>query len=237
MVRKGPTRRKRGDIWAQLGVSACVLLLPPFVMAAGVMYLGSSPSQGTSQSAAQQAVAPDASVTKPVSMADRSDMRPDAGTSFALASARQQAAVTEQRPAAAQSPVAVARPPAASAPPAPGAQRQVAAQAAAAQAATAQAAAAKDPARYSGLAPVTLVNAAKANTQSTVAEIEAPPPAAAAQDTKAPDTAAAVPEQTPAATRIRASRRWGRHEPRAAYRARQTRSFSDIFLRPTTRTR
>ena len=139
MVRKGPTRRKRGDIWAQLGVSACVLLLPPFVMAAGVMYLGSSPSQDTSQSAAQQAVAPDASVTKPVSMADRSDMRPDAGTSFALASAGQQAAVTEQRPVAAQSPVAVAKPPAATAPPAPGAQRQVAAQAPAAQAPAAQA--------------------------------------------------------------------------------------------------
>ena len=223
MVRNGPTRRKRGDIWAQLGVSACVLLLPPFVMAAGVMYLGSSPSQGTSQSAVQQAVAPDASVTKPVSMADRSDMRPDAGTSFALASAGQQPAVTEQRPVAAQSPVAVARPPAATAPPVASAQRQAAA----------QAASAKDPARYSGLAPVTLVNVEKANAQSTVAEIEAPPSAA-----KAADTAAAVPEQTPAATRMRASRRWGRHEPRAAYRVRQqpTRSLSDIFLRRTTRT-
>jgi hypothetical protein len=218
MVRNGLTRRKRGDVWAQLGVSACVLLLPPFVMAAGVMYLGSSPSQDTPQSAVQQAATPDALVTKSVSVAERSDMRPDAGTNFALASADQQPAVAEQRPPAAQSPAAAARPPAASA------QRQAAA----------QAAAAKDPARYSGLAPVTLVNAERANAQSTVAEIEAPPSAA-----KAADTPATVPEQSPAATRIHASRRWGRHEPRAVYRGRQqpTRSFSDIFLRPTTRTR
>ena len=48
MVRKRPTRRKRrpGDIWAQLSVSACVLLLPPLVMAAGVMVFGSSSPPG-----------------------------------------------------------------------------------------------------------------------------------------------------------------------------------------------
>jgi hypothetical protein len=224
MVRNGPTRRKRGDIWAQLGVSACVLLLPPFVMAAGVMYLGSSPSQDAPQSAAQQAATPDASVTKSISMAERSDMRPDAGTSFALASADQHPAIAEQRPDAAQPPVAAARPPAASTQSAASAQRQ----------ATAQAAAAKDPARYSGLAPVTLVNVEKANEQSAAADVEASPSTA-----KAADTPAAVPEHSPAATRIHASRRLGRHEPRAAYRVKQqpTRSLSDIFLRPTTRTR
>lgn len=222
MVRNGLTRRKRGDIWAQLGVSACVLLLPPFVMAAGVMYLGSSPSQDTPQSAVQQAATPDALVTKSVSVAERSDMRPDTGTNFALASADQHPAITEQRPVAAQSPAAARS--AASTQPAASAQRQ----------AGAQAAAAKDPARYSGLAPVTLVSTEKANVQSAAAEVEPTPSTA-----KAADAPAAVPEQSPAATRIHASRRWSRHEPRAVYRGRQqpTRSFSDIFLRPTTRTR
>ena len=38
------TRRKRnsGSICAQLLLSACVLLVPPFLMVAGVMHLGSS---------------------------------------------------------------------------------------------------------------------------------------------------------------------------------------------------
>jgi hypothetical protein len=226
MVRNGPTKRRRGDIWAQLGVSACVLLLPPFVMAAGVMYLGSSPSQDAPQSAVQQAATSD--VTKSVSVAERSDMRPDAGASFALASADQRPIVTEERPAPAQPPV-TARPtagtqPTAGAQPAASAQRQAAA----------QAAAAKDPSRYSGLAPVTLVNVEKANEQSAAADVEASPSTA-----KAADAPAAVPERSPAATRIHASRQLGRHEPRAAYRVKQqpTRSLSDIFLRPTTRTR
>jgi hypothetical protein len=227
MVRNGPTKRKRGDIWGQLAVSACVLLLPPIVMAAGVVYLGAPPLQGTPQGAAQQAAAPDISVTKSVSVAERSDMRPDTGTSFALASAEQHPAVAEQSPAAAQSPVVAGSPVAArpaAAPPAAAGQRQ----------AGAQAAATKDPARFSGLAPVTLVNVEKANVQSAAAESEVPPSTA-----KTADTPAAVPEQSPAATRIHASRRWGRHEPRAAYRVKQqpTRSLSDIFLRPTTRTR
>jgi hypothetical protein len=246
MVRNGPTKRKRGDIRVQLAVSACVLLLPPFVMAAGVMYLGASPSQGIPQSATQQAVAPDTSVTKSVSVAERSDMRPDTAMSFALASADQHPVIAEQRPAAAQSPVA-ARPTAAAQPtastqspaskqspastqPTAGAQPSASAQ----RQAAAQAVAAKDPSRYSGLAPVTLVNVEKANEQSAAADLEASPSTA-----KTADTPAAVPEQSPAATRIHASRRWGRHEPRAAYRVRQqpTRSLSDIFLRPTTRTR
>jgi hypothetical protein len=222
MVRNGPTKRKRGDIWAQLGVSACVLLLPPLVMAAGVMFYDSSPPQSAGlQSAAQRAEAPASSVAKTDSMTERSDMRPDAGT-FALASAEKHPVITEKRPVAAQPPVAA--PPAATAQPAAPAPRQ----------AGGQPEGTKDPARYNGPAPVTLVRAEKAGEQSAMAAIEASPSAA-----KAADAPAAVPETSPAATRMRASHARGRHEPRAVYRVKQQRtpSLSDIFLRPTARPR
>jgi hypothetical protein len=215
MVRNGPTKRKRGDIWAQLGVSACVLLLPPLVVAAGVMFYDSSPPQSAGpQSAAPRAEAPASSVAKTDSMAERSDMRSDAGT-FALASAEKHPVITEKRP--------VAAPPAATAQSAAPVQRQ----------AGGQPEGAKDPARYNGPAP-TLVRAEKTGEQSAMAAIEAPPSAA-----KAADAPAAVPETSPAATRMRASRARGRHEPRAVYRVKQqrTRSLSDIFLRPTARPR
>jgi hypothetical protein len=98
MVRNGPTKRKRGDIWAQLSVSACVLLLPPLVMAAGVMVLGSSSPQGQ-QGAVQEAAAlqAPAAASTSVSVAGRSDMRPDSTTSFALASAETHPVITEKR--------------------------------------------------------------------------------------------------------------------------------------------
>jgi hypothetical protein len=205
LVRNGPTkrRRKRGDIWAQLSVSACVLLLPPLVMAAGVMVFGPSPPQGQ-QAAAQAAVAPQVvAANGSASAAERS---------FDLASVDARPAISEKRP------VVEAR--SASERPAVAAQR----------APTGQAAAVKDPARYSGAAPVTLVRAGKGSEPSAVAEVAAPPPSAAAADAPA-----AVPEDTPAATRIHSSRghsRMWRQEPRAAYRGRyRSRSLSDIFLR------
>ena len=208
LVRNGPTkrRRKRGDIWAQLSVSACVLLLPPIVMAAGVMVFGSSPPQGQ-QAAAQGAATPQvAAATGSASAAERS---------FDLASVDTRPVISEKRPVVEASPASD--------------QPTVAAQ----RAPTGQAAAAKDPTRYLGAAPVTLVHAGKGSEPSAVAEVAAPPSTAAAADAPA-----AVPEDTSAATRIHSSRGHGRRqEPRAAYRGRyRSRSLSDIF-RSTTRPR
>jgi hypothetical protein len=217
MVRKGPTKRKRGDIWAQLSVSACVLLLPPLVMAAGVMVLGSSPPQGQ-QGAVQEAAAPQAATAAtPISVAGQSNMRPEGTTSFALASAETHPVISEKRPLAEPRPASE--------------QHAATAQ----RAPTGQPAAAKDPTRYSGAAPVTLVHAGKASEQSAI--VEAPPPAASAAETPI-----AVPEESPAATRINGSRgrsRFGRHEPRPVYRVRyqRTRSLGDMFLRPNSRSR
>jgi hypothetical protein len=220
MVRKGRAKRKRGDVWAQLSVSACVLLLPPLVMAAGVMVFGSPLSQGQ-QGAVQEAAAPQAAAAAnaPVSVGRRSDMRPDGTTSFALASAETHLVITERRPAV--------EPPPVSAQPAAAAQR----------APTGQPAATKDPARYVAAVPVTLVHVGKASEQSATAEIEAPPATAAAAD-----ASAAIPEASPAATRmhgfhVRGRMRW--HQPHPAYRVRyqRTRSLSDIILGPTVRPR
>src|SRR5271167_4179265 len=113
MVRKGATKRKRGDIWAQLSVSACVLLLPPLVMAAGVMVFGPSQPLGQ-QGALQEAAAPQAATAADasVSMPGRSDMRPDGTTSFALASAEAHPVITEKRPASEQPAAAAQRAPA-----------------------------------------------------------------------------------------------------------------------------
>jgi hypothetical protein len=143
-------------------------------------------------------------------------MRPDGTTSFALASAETHPVVAERRP--------VTEPRPASAQAAAAAQR----------APTGQAAAAKDPARYVTAAPVTLVNVGKAGEQSAMAAVEAPPPAA--------DAPAAVPEASPAATRMHGFHRRSRmgwHQPRPVYRVRyqRTRSLSDIFLQPTVRPR
>jgi hypothetical protein len=215
LVRKGLTKRKRGDIWAQLSISACVLLLPPLVMAAGVMAFGPSSPQGQ-QGAVQQAATPQAPAAANPSasvVAERSNMPPGGTTSFALASAETHPIITEKRP--------IAGPRPASEQPAAAAPRT-----------SSGAAAVKDPARYSGAGPVTLVHAGRASQPSAMPEVEAPPPAA--------DTPVAVPEESPAATQIHGSRgrsRLGRHEPRPAYRSKyqRTKSLSDFFLRPTAR--
>jgi hypothetical protein len=216
MVRKGRTKRKRGNVWAQLSVSACVLLLPPIVMAAGVMVFGSSPPQGQ-QGAVQEAAAPQAAAAAnpSVSVGRRPDMRSDGATSFALASAETHPVIAERRP--------VAEPRPAAAQPAAAAQR----------APTGQATATKDPARYVTAAPVTLVHVGNGSEQSAM--VEAPPPAAAAADAPA-----AVPEGSPAATRMHGFHRRSRmgwHQPHPVYRVRyqRTRSLNDIFLRPTVR--
>jgi hypothetical protein len=217
MVRKHRTKRKRGDVWAQLSVSACVLLLPPIVMAAGVMVFG-SPLPQMQQGAVQEAAVPQAAAAAngSVSVGGQPVMRPNGTTSFALASADPHSVITERRPAAAE-------PWPASAQPAAAAQR----------APTGQAAATKDPARYVTAAPVTLVHVGNASEQSAM--VEAPPPAAA-------DAPAAVPEGSPAATRTHGFHvrgRMGWHQPHPAYRVRyqRTRSLSDIFVRPTARSR
>jgi hypothetical protein len=103
MVRNGATKRRRGDIWAQLGVSACVLLIPPLVMAAGVMVFGSTPPPGAPSAVEQAAVAPQPTVAggKSIAMAER----PDGGGSFALASADQHPVVSEPLPIAEPHPV------------------------------------------------------------------------------------------------------------------------------------
>ena len=214
LVRKGLTKRKRGDIWAQLSISACVLLLPPLVMAAGVMAFGPSSPQGQ-QGAVQEATAPRAptAANTAVSVAERSNMAPEGTTSFALASAEMHPVITEKRPIAA---------------PRPASEQPAAPQT------SSGAAAVKDSARYSGAAPVTLVHAGRASEPSAMPEVAAPPPAA--------DTPVAVPEESPAATRFQGSRgrsRLGRHEPRPVYRGKyqRTKSLSDFFLRPTTRPR
>jgi hypothetical protein len=196
LIRRGPSKRKLGDIVAQLSVSACVLLLPPLVMAAGVMVFGSSPPQG------QQAVVQEATALPTASglAAERSNRLTAGTTSFALASADTRPVVTERRPASEQPAVAAQRAP------------------------TGQPA--KDPTRYTGVAPVTLVHAGKASEQAAL--VEAPAPAAA-------EAPIAVPEESPAATRTNGSRgrsRMGRRESRPAYRVRyqRTRSMSDVFM-------
>jgi hypothetical protein len=206
MVRKRPTRRKRrpGDIWAQLSVSACVLLLPPLVMAAGVMVFGSSSPPGQ-QVAVQEAAAPQAAAANALAS--------PAQRSFDLASAETRPVISEKGPIAGPRPASER--PTVAAPRAP----------------IGQAAGAKDTTRYSGAPPVTLANIGKASEQSAIAAVEAPSPAAAAGDARA-----AVPEDTPAATRIHSSRnrsRMGRQEPRPVYRGRyqRSRSLSDIFAR------
>lgn len=208
MVRKGPTRRKRrrGDIWAQLSVSACVLLLPPLVMAAGVMVFGSSSPPGQ-QGAVQDAAAPQAATANAsASLAQRS---------FDLASAETRPVISEKRPAAE---------------PRPAPERPMVA---APRAPTGQAAAAKDTTRYLGVPPVTLANIGKASEPSAIAEVEAPSSAAAAADAHAavPEDAPAATRIHSS----RGRSRMGRQEQRPVYRGKyqRSRSLSDIFTRTT----
>jgi hypothetical protein len=46
MIPGGESKRKLGDVWPQLVLSAGVLLVPPLVMTAFVMHFGSPSSQG-----------------------------------------------------------------------------------------------------------------------------------------------------------------------------------------------
>jgi hypothetical protein len=210
MTRTGPTRRKLGNIRPQLWVSACVLLLPPLVIAAGVMVLGSSPRNGTEpEGAAQQAAASQTTVTKSVSLAER----PDGATSFALASAEQHPVITEQHPVAGRSPmteqhVATEQSPVSGQPPVAKDPSRYDASVPVTD---------SDPTRYYGPIPVTLVHVWKSREQSAMADIEA-----------APSTVTAA-HALPAATRIHAShvsRGMGRHEQRSVYRVKQERARS-----------
>ena len=208
MVRKRPTRRKRrpGDIWAQLSVSACVLLLPPLVMAAGVMVFGPS-SPPVPQGVVQEAAAPQAAAANASAAATP--------RSFDLASAETRPVISENRPVAEPRPAPER--PAVAAPRAP----------------TGQAAAAKDTSRYLGAPPVTLANIGKASDRPPLAEVEAPSPAGAAGDAHAavPEDAPAATRIHSSRGR---SRMW-RQESRPVYRGRyqRSRSLSDIFTRST----
>jgi hypothetical protein len=55
MVHDGQSKRKLGDIWAQVVLSAFTLLMPPLGMVAGVMYLSSPPPQGPEHQVAERA--------------------------------------------------------------------------------------------------------------------------------------------------------------------------------------
>jgi hypothetical protein len=214
MIRNGPTRRKRGDIWPQLGVSACMLLLPPLVITAGVIVFGSSPQGGTEpEGAAQQAAASQTTVTKSVSLAKR----PDRATSFALASAAQPPAIIKQHAVAGERP-ATEQPPTTARGQANG-----------------EPWVAKDPSRYDAPVPttvsgqpavtnptrdygpttVTLVHVQNSSELSATADIEA-----------APSTVRAV-HASRAVTRIHAShasRRMGRHGSLSVYQVKQERA-------------
>jgi SPOR domain len=72
MTPDGRSKRKPGNVCAQLLLSAVVLLVPPILMVAGAMYLGSA-SEGAGQKIE----------------ADRADKRPELATSPALMSAEQ----------------------------------------------------------------------------------------------------------------------------------------------------
>jgi cell division septation protein DedD len=80
MIPDGQIKRKPGNVWAQLLLSACALLLPPLLMVAGVMYLGSS-----SESSGQKIGA------------ERADERPELATSLALLSAEQRPVIDQSR--------------------------------------------------------------------------------------------------------------------------------------------
>jgi cell division septation protein DedD len=78
MIPGGESKRKLGDVWPQLVMSAGVLLVPPLVMTAFVMHFGPPSSQGVGQ---------------PV--AERADSQ-QLATSFALASADRHPVITER---------------------------------------------------------------------------------------------------------------------------------------------
>lgn len=207
MTRTGPTKLNLGNMW--IWVSACVLLIPPLVIAEGVMVLGSSPPNDAKlEGAARQTAASQATVTKSVSLVEQTD----GVTSFALASAEQHAVITEQHSVAGRRPMTAAteerpisgQPPVAKDPSRYDAPVPVTA--------SGQPVATKDPTGYYGPITVTLVHVWKSREQSAIADIEA-----------ASSTVRAA-HGSLVATRIHASyasRRIVRHEPRTSYRAKQ----------------
>jgi SPOR domain len=78
MVHDGQSKRTPGNVCAQLLLSACVLLVPPLLMVAGMMYVGSSP-----EDAGQQVEA------------ERTDKRPELAASVAVASAERHPVISE----------------------------------------------------------------------------------------------------------------------------------------------
>jgi hypothetical protein len=195
MVPNGPTKRKRGGIWARLGVSACVILLPPLVIAAGVMVFGSSPPPGAEpEGEAQEAAVSQTTVAKSASWAER----PDGATGFGLASAEQHPVIIEQPPAVGQPAAAAGEQPTETKP-----------------------ADTKDESKpYYGPIPVTLIHVRKSAEPSEIAEIEDPPPPPPSTETVAPDAPVAVPKQSVAATRIHpthAGHRMAQHEPHGVH--------------------
>jgi hypothetical protein len=216
MVRIGPTKRQRGDISAQLGVGAC-MLLPPLMMAAVLVFFDSFPPQGDGpQNAAQQGPAPESIVAKTVSLAGRSDAR----ASFVLASAEQRL-LTNQRATSVQPSVA---------------------EGSATDHVTERRAATeerpvggplpltKDPAPYYGPITVSLVHVRKGGGQPVMADLEA---------STATTVSSKVSRQLPAATRgyaFHASVRVGRHQ-RPGHRVRQqhSQSQSHTLQRPSMR--
>jgi cell division septation protein DedD len=79
MIPGGDSKRKLGDVWPQLVLSAGVLLVPPLGMTAFVMHFGSPSSQGVGQQVAEPAE------------------RRQLAMSFALASPDQHPVITERR--------------------------------------------------------------------------------------------------------------------------------------------
>jgi hypothetical protein len=79
VIPAGDSKRKLGDVWPQLVLSAGVLLVPPLVMTAFVMHFGPPSSQGVGQQVAERA--------------DRQQL----ATSFALAGADQHPVIIERR--------------------------------------------------------------------------------------------------------------------------------------------
>jgi hypothetical protein len=179
-------------------VSACVLLLPPLVIAAGVIVFGSSPQQGTEpEGPAQQAAASQTIVAK-------SAEQPDGVTRFALASAEQHPVFTKQHPDAEEHP-GTEQPPVIAQGQASGRPRV-----------------AKDPSPYDPPVPiatsdygpitVTLVQVRKSSEQSAMADVEAAP------------STVRTGHASPAVVRIHAShasRRMGPHGSRSVHRVKQ----------------
>jgi hypothetical protein len=90
MVPDDPAKRKRGSIWAQLGTSACVILLPPALIAVGVVLFDSS----LRRAAEPEIVAGEEAASQ--SEFVKSEERPDGVGTLALASAAHRTVLVER---------------------------------------------------------------------------------------------------------------------------------------------